>query len=94
MSETASTGKVAVLMYTTSWCPYCEQARDLLRSKGVAFVELDIEAEPQRRAEMLERSGGQHKVPQIFIGSHHVGGADELQALDSTGGLEALLAGN
>jgi glutaredoxin 3 len=85
-------GSGVVLMYTTSWCPYCEQARDLLRSKGVAFTELDVDAEPQRRAEMIERSG-QYTVPQIFIGSQHIGGAEDLLALESAGGLEALLAG-
>jgi len=85
-------GSGAVLMYTTSWCPYCEQARDLLRSKGIAFSELDVDAEPQRRAEMIERSG-QYTVPQIFIGSQHIGGAEDLQALESNGGLGALLAG-
>jgi glutaredoxin 3 len=90
VSELAATGRDGVLMYATSWCPYCEQARELLRSKGIDFAELDIEAEPQRRADMIERSG-QTKVPQIFIGSHHVGGADELQALEDSGGLDALL---
>jgi glutaredoxin 3 len=85
-------GSGAVLIYTTSWCPYCEQARDLLRSKGIAFTELDVDAEPQRRAEMIERSG-QYTVPQIFIGSQHIGGAEDLQALESNGGLGALLAG-
>ncbi len=85
-------GNGAVLMYTTSWCPYCEQARELLRSKGVAFTELDVDAEPKLRAEMIERSG-QYTVPQIFIGSQHIGGAEELQALESSGGLGALLAG-
>ena len=85
-------GSGVVLMYTTSWCPYCEQARDLLRSKGIAFTELDVDAEPKLRAEMIERSG-QYTVPQIFIGSQHVGGAEDLQALESAGGLGALLAG-
>jgi len=92
VSDAASMGSGAVLMYTTSWCPYCEQARELLRSKGVAFAELDVDAEPQRRAEMIERSG-QYTVPQIFIGSQHIGGAEDLQALESNGGLGALLAG-
>ena len=85
-------GSGVVLMYTTSWCPYCEQARDVLRSKGIAFTELDVDAEPQRRAEMIERSG-QYTVPQIFVGSQHIGGAEDLQALESSGGLGALLAG-
>ena len=80
-----------VVMYTTSWCPYCHRARQLLSSKGVAFQEIDIEAQPDKRAEMHSRSG-QSSVPQIFIGSTHVGGSDDLYDLDARGGLEPLLA--
>jgi glutaredoxin 3 len=93
VSEPAPTGNGAVLMYTTAWCPYCQQARQLLRDKGIAFAEVDVDAEPQRRAEMFERSKGEYTVPQIFIGSQHIGGADDLQALEESGGLTALLAG-
>jgi glutaredoxin 3 len=92
VSEQAPTGDGAVLMYTTAWCPYCEQARQLLRRKGIAFAELDVDSEPQRREEMFERSKGEYTVPQIFIGGQHVGGADDLQALEASGGLTELLA--
>ncbi len=79
-------------MYTTSWCPYCERARQLLNSKGVAFEEVDIEASPDRRSEMQARSG-RRSVPQIFVGSTHVGGSDDLHNLDASGGLDPLLTG-
>jgi glutaredoxin 3 len=77
-------------MYTTSWCPYCERARKLFTSKGVGFQEIDIEAAPEKRAEMQSRSG-RRSVPQIFIGDQHVGGSDDLHALDAAGKLDALL---
>jgi glutaredoxin 3 len=80
----------AVVMYSRSWCPYCERARQLLKHKGVAFQEIDIEAQDGQREEMIRRSGRQ-SVPQIFIGEHHVGGSDELHELDAAGGLDALL---
>ena len=81
-----------VTMYLTQWCPYCQRARALLASKGVDVVEIDVEAEPARRTEMTERSG-RRTVPQIFIGDHHVGGCDDLHALDAAGDLDPLLAG-
>jgi glutaredoxin 3 len=77
-------------MYATSWCPYCEYARRLLRSKGVAFEEIDIEEVPARRAEMIARSG-RRTVPQVFIDGRHIGGSDDLHALDHEGGLDPLL---
>jgi glutaredoxin 3 len=77
-------------MYTKSWCPYCARARALLSSKGVAFTDIDIEANPSRRDEMMSRSGC-HTVPQIFIGERHVGGCDDLHALDAAGDLSSLL---
>ncbi|HXQ64357.1 MAG TPA: glutaredoxin 3 [Steroidobacteraceae bacterium] len=77
-------------MYATGWCPYCARARALLERKGVDWTEIDLEAEPARRAEMIERSG-KRKVPQIFIGDRHVGGSDELYALDLSGELDVLL---
>lgn len=80
----------AVTMYTTSWCPYCSRARSLLEHKGVAFQEIDVEASPEKRAEMQTRSG-RRTVPQIFIGDHHVGGSDDLHALEKAGKLDALL---
>jgi glutaredoxin 3 len=78
-------------MYTTGWCPFCDHARSLLERRGVAWTEIDIEAEPARRAEMIERSG-RRSVPQIFIGTRHVGGSDELRALERAGELDALLS--
>jgi len=80
-----------VEMYLTQWCPYCQRARALLRSRGVQALEIDIEAEPQRRAEMIARAG-RRTVPQIFINERHVGGSDDLHALDAAGQLAPLLA--
>jgi glutaredoxin 3 len=82
----------AVTMYTTSWCPYCSRARALLERKGVSFQDIDVEAAPEKRVEMQTRSG-RRTVPQIFIGDHHVGGCDDLHALEDAGKLDALLAG-
>jgi glutaredoxin 3 len=79
-----------VTIYTTGWCPYCERARRLLGAKQVAFAEIDVESAPEKRAEMLTRSG-RSSVPQVFIGDHHVGGCDDLQALEKSGKLDALL---
>ena len=79
-----------VIMYVTDWCPYCSRARRLLESKGVSVEEIDVEAVPGAREELLARSGSS-SVPQIFIGESHVGGADELQALDAAGRLDPLL---
>jgi glutaredoxin 3 len=80
-----------VVVYTTNWCPYCVRAKALLRRKGAAFREVNIEEVPGAREEMEERSG-RMTVPQIFIGGQHVGGCDDLHALDRAGGLDALLA--
>ena len=80
----------AVVMYTTSWCPYCERARKLFARKNVTFEEIDVDSAPGRRAEMQERSG-RRTVPQIFIGENHVGGSDDLLALEEAGKLDALL---
>ena len=87
-----STASPQVVMYSTDWCPYCARARRLLEEKGVHVEEIDIDASPDARTEMIERSG-RSSVPQIFIGATHVGGADDLYALDSAGGLDRLLAG-
>ena len=81
-----------VVMFTTSWCSYCERARKLLQSKGVNFTEIDIEATPGARTEMLARSG-RSSVPQIFIDERHIGGFDDARALDEQGQLDPLLAG-
>jgi glutaredoxin 3 len=77
-------------MYSKSWCSYCQRARSLLRAKGMQYEEIDIEEQPDRRAEMIERSG-RSTVPQIFIDDRHVGGSDDLYALDAAGGLDPLL---
>jgi glutaredoxin 3 len=77
-------------MYLKQWCPYCQRARALLHAKGARVSEIDIEAEPLRRAEMIGRSG-RSTVPQIFVGEQHVGGSDDLYALNATGDLDALL---
>jgi glutaredoxin 3 len=80
-----------VELYTTMFCPYCTRARALLERKGVTFTEIDINEEPGRRGEMLRRAGGRTSVPQIFINGKHVGGSDELAALDRAGELDAKL---
>jgi len=80
-----------VEMYTTMWCPYCARARALLQKKGVAFTDIDLDAEPNRRGEMLDRSGGRRTVPQIFIDGEHIGGSDDLAALDRAGKLDQKL---
>jgi len=79
-----------VVMYATDWCGYCARARALLESKGVPFEEIDVDAQPGAREEMMKRSG-RRTVPQIFIGETHVGGSDDLHALDASGGLDPLL---
>ncbi len=80
-----------VVVYSTLLCPYCHRAKALLRKKGVVFTEIDVSMNAQRRAEMLERSHGRHTVPQIFIGETHVGGCDDLHALEEKGALDLLL---
>jgi glutaredoxin 3 len=81
----------AVKMYTTAVCPYCIQAKRLLQAKGVAQIEeVRVDANPQERLKMMEITG-RRTVPQIFIGDTHVGGCDDLMALDSKGGLLPLL---
>lgn len=80
-----------VEIYTTPLCGFCHAAKRLLTSKGVTFSEIDLTREPARRAEMLDRAGGKHTVPQIFVGDTHVGGCDELYALERAGKLDPLL---
>jgi len=81
-----------VQVYSSIFCPYCARARDLLERKGVVFETIDLMEQPGRRAEMIERAGGRTSVPQIFINGEHVGGSDDLQALDQAGRLDSLLA--
>lgn len=81
-----------VTVYIKSWCPYSIAAMDFLRQKGVAFTTIDIERQPGARQEMIGKAGGRSTVPQIFIGDRHVGGCDDLFALERSGGLDPLLA--
>ena len=80
-----------VTIYTRQYCGYCSAAKHLLSSKGVEFMELDGTFSPDIRAEMMARSGGKNTFPQIFINQHHVGGSDELHALEHGGRLDQLL---
>lgn len=80
----------AVTLYTTAYCPYCINAKALLTRKGVTYEEIDVSRSPELMAEMLQRSK-RRSVPQIFIGEQHVGGFDDLAALERAGKLDALL---
>jgi glutaredoxin 3 len=80
-----------VELYTTMYCPYCSRARTLLQHKGVAYVDIDIAEEPARRDEMIRRAQGRSTVPQIFINGEHIGGYDDLAALDRAGELDPKL---
>jgi glutaredoxin 3 len=82
-----------VEIYTRDYCYYCQSAKELLNRKGIAFTEIDITGKPERRREMMARAHERTTVPQIFIGATHVGGCDDLYALEAAGRLEALLAG-
>ncbi len=79
-------------IYTKFMCPYCSRAKALLDAKGATYEEYDITMGGPKRAEMLARANGRHTVPQIFIGDRHVGGSDDLHALDREGKLDPLLA--
>jgi glutaredoxin 3 len=81
----------SVTIYTKGWCPYCSAAKKLLDDKGVEFTEIDIEKKPEARGDMIQKAKGRTTVPQIFIGEKHVGGCDDLYALDDRGQLEPLL---
>ncbi len=83
----------AVEIYTTPFCPYCHAAKRLLDKKGVQYREIDVSRDPSLRQTMTSRAGGQRTVPQIFVGATHVGGSDDLHALDHAGRLDPLLAG-
>lgn len=78
-------------IYTTMWCGYCARARSLLDRKGVAFEEFDVDADLSKRTEMVQRAGGRTSVPQVFIDGVHVGGCDDVVALDQAGKLDPLL---
>ena len=78
-------------LYTTMFCPYCARARSLLQKKGVNFTDIDVMIDDDKREEMIARAGGRRTVPQIFIDGRHIGGSDELVALDREGKLDPLL---
>ena len=79
-----------VIVYSSDYCPYCSRAKQLLKSKGITFDEIVVDGKPQLRAEMSKKAG-RTSVPQIWIGSTHVGGCDDLFALERAGTLDALL---
>ncbi|MGF1620777.1 MAG: glutaredoxin 3 [Rhodomicrobiaceae bacterium] len=82
----------SVEIYTTMFCPYCLAAKRLLKNKGVDFTEIDVTMNSSKRDAMMERAGGRRSVPQVFVGERHVGGSDDLHALEARGELDALLA--
>lgn len=81
-----------VVMYSTTWCGYCQRARGLLERKGVGIREIKVDEDPLQRDVMVQKSGGRRTVPQIFIGARHVGGYDDLAALERAGELDLLLS--
>lgn len=83
-----------VEIYTTRYCPYCVAAKSLLKRKGVAFTEIGVDGDWELRDKMTQRANGRMTVPQIFIGKVHVGGSDELHALERAGKLDPLLSGD
>ncbi|MFD1259398.1 glutaredoxin 3 [Entomomonas asaccharolytica] len=82
-----------IIIYTSAWCPYCIKAKQLLTHKGVGFQEITVDGKPAVRAEMREKAG-KNSVPQIWINDQHIGGCDDLFALENTGKLDSLLATN
>lgn len=89
---TESSDSTKVEMYTTAICPYCVAAKNLLRSKGLGYVELRVDSDAEQRATMMQRSGGKRSVPQIFVNDVHVGGYDDLVAADRSGKLAEIIA--
>ncbi len=85
-----ATERRRIVLYATQWCGYCERARRLFRQKGIEFEEIDVEGDAEARREMIQKSG-RRSVPQIFIDGTHVGGSDDLLALEACGRLDALL---
>lgn len=79
-----------VVIYTAALCPYCEMARNLLDTRGIGYREIDVTGKPDLRSQMRDRAGGRSTVPQIWIGDRHVGGCDDLYALERSGGLDQL----
>lgn len=85
----SSNAKIEI--YSGDYCPYCVRAKSLLKKRGLNFIEYNVQQEPEKRAEMMKRSNGGRSIPQIFINDQHVGGCDELYALDRKGQLDAWL---
>jgi glutaredoxin 3 len=83
---------VDVVIYTKPGCPYCTAAKALLDKKGVDFTEIVASNDPEKKQEMIQKSGGRMTFPQVFVGEKHIGGSDDLHALDARGGLDPLLA--
>jgi glutaredoxin 3 len=81
----------SITVYSTNYCPYCVRAKDLLKRKGASFTEINVEDDAAREA-MIKKAGGRRTVPQIFIGEQHIGGYDDMAALDKAGKLDAMLA--
>lgn len=84
---------MTITIYTTMFCSYCRSAKRLLFDKGASFTEIDVSLDAGKREEMIRLAGGSRTVPQIFIGARHIGGCDDLYALEAKGELDALLAG-
>jgi len=80
-----------IIVYSKSYCPYCQAAKALLTQKGATFTEIDLTTDPEGQREMAKKANGRSTVPQIFIGGQHIGGCDDLHALDAKGGLDPLL---
>ncbi len=85
----SSNAKIEI--YSGDYCPYCVRAKSLLKKRGLNFIEYNVQQEPEKRVEMMKRSNGGRSIPQIFINDQHVGGCDELYALDRKGQLDAWL---
>ena len=81
-----------IVVYSSNFCPFCHRAKALLKSKGATFKEINVDMKSSVRKEMREKAGGVNSVPQIWVGKTHVGGCDDLFALDARGGLDSLLA--
>ena len=92
MSETSAGKSASITIYTKSYCPYCHAAVDLLKKKGLSFEQVEITGKKELAQEMITRSNGRSTVPQIFFGQKHIGGCDDLYALEEKGGIDKLLA--
>jgi len=82
-----------IVVYSGPNCPYCDRAKLLLKKKGVTFEEFNVRSDSEKLAEMMQKTNGKRSIPQIFIGEQHIGGCDDLYALESAGKLDALLTG-